>query len=427
MAESKPSLLKSHDFMDREIIQSPFKFYQALRNEAPVYQLPKSPIPGKRVFVVSTYKLIREDVLPDWKTYSNRFGALMGQTLSKDPEIAEIEAQGYEPVDTMLTEDPPAQRKYRSIVSPAFSMRRVAGWDAAIEQIANDLIDQFEQKGEADFLKDFSIQLPIYVIADAIGVPRQDHKKIKGWADAAIAAISRMQGRDAAIESARASVEMQHYLVDLLEKRRQSPEDDILTILVNAKFDEDRGLTNSEMLSILRQLMIAGHETTTNALGGGLVYILSEPGAQAKFIETPDLLDNAVEEILRLEASTKGMWRIVNEDTTLGGVSLKQGDVLFLSYDSANRDEAVFENGDACQFDRSNASQHLSFGAGIHSCIGALLAKKEMRIAFELLLTRLPNLRLTPGRNSLEYLESLLHRGFRSLHISFDAPRAGQR
>jgi cytochrome P450 len=419
MADDHASLLEQVDFLDPDTIQCPFGFYEALRTEAPVFELPRSPIPDRRVLVVSKYRLIKEEVLPRWQIFSNRFGALMGRS-SEDPEIQAILAKGYPGVETMLTQDPPLQRQYRTLVSPLFAPRRVAAMEEKIARIANDLIDRFETKGEADFLVEFSTPLPIYVIADALGVPPEDHGRVKTWANAAIAAISQMKGREAAIEGAKASVEMQHYLVDLIEQRRADPRDDVISALVGAEFNRERPLTISEMLSMLSQLMVAGHETTTNALGGGLAYILKEQGAAQRLLADPDLLANAVEEILRLEASTKGMWRIVTEDSEVGGFQVKAGDILFLSYDAGNRDEDIFPDGERCLFDRANARDHLSFGGGLHTCVGAQLARRQMHIAFELLLKRLPNLRLTPGKNEFHYLESLLHRGFTGLQISFD-------
>lgn len=417
MADS--GILAEKDFLDPETIQCPFDFYKALRSDAPVFELPRSPIPGRRVLLVSKYRLIKEEVLPRWQNFSNRFAMLMGRS-SEDPEIQEILSKGYPGVETMLTQDPPLQRQYRALVSPLFAQRRVAAMEENIVRIANSLIDRFDAKGEADFLAEFSVPLPIYVIADALGVPPEDHGRVKNWANAAIAAISQMKGREAAVEGAKASVEMQHYLVDLIEQRRAAPRDDVISSLVSAEFNRERPLTIPEMLSILSQLMIAGHETTTNALGGGLVYILNEPGAAQRFIDDPGLLVGAVEEILRLEASTKGMWRIATEDSDIDGYPVKAGDILFLSYDSANRDEDVFSEGERCIFDRPNAKDHLSFGGGLHTCVGSQLARRQMQIAFELLLKRLPNLRLTPGKNDFRYLESMLHRGFTGLQISFD-------
>ena len=408
------------DMMDPEVIQHPAPYYAQLRKYAPIYKLPRSPAPGRDVYFVSGYDIIRNEVLPNWRVFSNRFAELMGRGPTEDPEIAAIRGRGYEQVPTMLTEDPPAQRKYRALVNPAFTLARVEGMGPYITEIVDQLIDHFAEKGEADFLAEFSVPLPIYVIADQIGVPRADLPQVKAWADAGIAGIGRMKGREAEVRSAEARVEMQQYLVRIIDQRRIEPRDDIISQLLAARFDGERPLTVEEILSILQQLMVAGHETTTNALGGGLVYILRHPGAAADFAAHPEKLPNAVEEILRLEASTKGMWRIVTEDTVLAGVPIKAGSALFLSYDAANRDETHFENGDACVFDRPNAKAHLTFGAGTHACVGATLSRKQMVIAYERLFQRLPNLRLTEGRNEFHYLESILHRGFTQLHISFD-------
>jgi cytochrome P450 len=216
---------------------------------------------------------------------------------------------------------------------------------------------------------------------------------------------------------------MQQYFAAAIEARRQTPTGDVISDLANAMFQNERPLTTPEILSILQQLLVAGNETTTNALAGGMVYIISEPGAAERFAADPSLIPNAVEEILRLEAPTKHMWRVVTTDTELGGVALPAGAVLLLSYDAGNRDEAAFPDGEACRFDRANAAEHLSFGGGIHACLGALLSRKEMTIAYERLFSRLQNIRLAADQEPLRYFESILHRGFESLHLEFEPRR----
>jgi cytochrome P450 len=165
---------------------------------------------------------------------------------------------------------------------------------------------------------------------------------------------------------------------------------------------------------------VAGNETARNALAGGMVYILSQPGMQERFAADPSLVPNAVEEILRLEAPTKHMWRVVTKDTELAGVAIPAGSALLLSYDAANRDEAKFPDGESCLFDRPNAAEHMSFGGGLHFCVGALLARKEMAIAYQRLFARLANIRLAPDHKPLRYFESILHRGFEQLHLNFE-------
>jgi len=414
------STLTDTDFMAPETIQCPFPFYAAARREAPVYPLPNSPIPGRQVFLVTRYDTIQR-VLRDWKTFSNKFGVLMSQGGAEaDPELRAIQAQGLEPVETMLTQDPPLQRKYRSFVTKSFGLARVEQMDGYIRQICDERIDAFIDRGECDFFGEFAIPLPVYVIADQLGVPRADIDKFKKWSDDSIAAISRTQGREATLQAARSQVEMQHYFIKVIDERRKAPREDVISELATATFDGERPLSYAEILSILGQLLVAGNETTTNALAGGMVYVLEQPGMQDRFAADPSLIPNAVEEILRLEAPTKHMWRIVTADTELDGVEIPAGGVLLLSYDAANRDEAVYPDGDRCVFDRPNAETHLAFGGGLHFCVGALMAKKEMVVAYEQLFSRLKDIRLAPDHPPLTYIPSILHRGYEGLRLSFN-------
>jgi len=412
--------LSTHDFMDSETVQCPFGFYAAARDQAPVYLLPKSPVPGTDVYLVTRFDLVQA-VQKDWRTFSNRFSHLMGGRNRQDPEVAAILAETYPPVDTLLTQDPPLQRQYRALVTKAFTAARVEQMTGYITGLCDELIDAFIDKGKCDFFRDFAVPLPIYVVADLLGVPRSDVNQFKRWSDDGIANIGRMKGRDIALRSARSSVEMQKYFAAAIEARRQEPRDDIISELANAKFQDERLLTISEALSLILAILVAGNETARNALAGGMVYALQEPGAQDRFAADPSLVPNAVEEILRLEAPTKHMWRVVTADTELAGVSIPAGAALLLSYDAANRDGMKFPEGDRCVFDRDNAADHLSFGGGIHFCVGALLARKEMTIAYQRLFGRLKNIRLAANHEPLRYFESILHRGFEQLNLEFEA------
>ena len=410
--------LDQMNFFDPETVECPFAFYAAAREEAPVYKLPNSPIPGRDVWLVTPYKLVHE-VLRDWKRFSNKFASLMSARGQRDPEVEAIMAGGFPQVETMLTQDPPAQREYRTLVNKAFSAARVNSMEGYITRICDELIDDMARATECDFFERLAIPLPVFVIADQLGVPRQDLKRFKRWSDDIIASLGQMGGREAQLQGARSTVEMHQYFAKVVESRRADPKDDIISDVANATVYEGRLLTMSEALSIIQQLLVAGNETTTNALAGGMGYILEAPGLAEKIAADTALIPNIVEEVLRLEAPTKHMWRIVTQDTELGGTALPEGAILLLSYDAANRDETKYQDGDAFCPHRENADTHLSFGLGTHFCVGALLARKEMNIAYERLFTRLTNLRLTPGRNEMRHIASILHRGLTGLHISY--------
>lgn len=409
--------------LDPSVVQAPFAFYEMARQVAPVYKLPVSMIPGTDVYLVTSYELVQK-AIRDWKTFSNDFAMLLGANGAPDPDVQAIAKEGYPAKNTLLTLDPPAHKKYRTLVNKAFNAARVNSMHTYIETICNELIDAFEDKGECDFFEDFSIPLPIYVIADQLGVPRADLPKFRRWSDDAIANLGKMNGKEAALQSARSVVEFQHYFRDIIEARRGQPEDDIISDLVNVTIEDTSGeegrlLDLPEILSIVQQLLVAGNETTRNALAGGMLYMTQQPELQKELADNPAVIPNAVEEILRLEASTKHMWRVVKNDTELGGVAIPAGSALFLSYDAANRDPDTFPGGEACNFHRENAASHMSFGQGTHFCVGALLARQEMKVAYECLFSRLSNWELAPDMGKPAYIESVMHRGLVDLRLKF--------
>jgi cytochrome P450 len=417
------SKLASSDFMDADTIQSPFDYYAAARKEAPVYKLPKSPVPGQDVYLVTRFEDIQR-IVQDWRTFSNRFGFLMGGKDRGDPEIQEIVKDAVPTVDVLLTQDPPLHRTYRAVINKEFSFRKVEQMDEYIRGICDTLIDQFIDSGKCDFFHDFAVPLPMYVISDKLGIPRSDMDLFKRWTTDAVANIGRLKGRDAALRSARSAIEMQAYFLRLIDERRASPGEDLISALAGATFNDERPLTREEVLSFILSVLVAGNETATNALAGGMVYFLRDPQGPDRFAADPSLIPNAVDEILRLEASTKHMWRVVTEDTEVAGTRLPAGAVLLLSYDSANRDETVFPEPNRCDFARPNAADHLSFGAGIHHCLGALVARKELAIAFERLFARLEDIQIT-DEQPLTYVLSILHRGYEHLNLSFRPRSAG--
>jgi cytochrome P450 len=191
--------------------------------------------------------------------------------------------------------------------------------------------------------------------------------------------------------------------------------------MVNARIDGERELDTAELLSMVQQFLVAGNETTTNSLAGGILLLIQNPGEFAKILANPDLIKNMVEEVLRLESPTNSMWRIVKRDAELGGVAIPAGSTLLLRYGSGNRDAAKFPDPDRFDVERKNAQMHLAFGRGTHSCIGAMLSRKEMNVAFRRVTARLKNPRLAPG-NDLSHHINLLLRGLKSLHIEFDRP-----
>lgn len=413
-------LLDEMNFFDPETARIPFAFYEAARKEAPVYKLPNSPFPGKDVFLVTSYDLVQR-AARDWQTFSNRMGTLLRTSTKSDPEIEQIQKQGYGNCDTLLTQDPPLHKQYRSLVNKAFNAKRVNGMKDYIKHICDELIDKLADRGTCDFFAEFAVPLPVYVIADQLGVRREDLDKFKRWSDSQIVSLSQLGGRNERLQAERDIVELQHYFAEVVEARRGDPKDDIISDLANVELEEEsRLLDMAEILSIVQQLLVAGNETTRNALAGGMVYVIEQPGMQDRLAADPSLIPGAVEEILRLEAGTKHMWRVVTTNTELGGVDIPSGSAVLLSFDGANRDPEKFPDPHAVNFERHNAASHMSFGLGMHFCVGALLARQEMTIAFECLFSRLKNWDFAPDMGPLKYLDSVMHRGLLDLRLAFD-------
>ena len=224
------------------------------------------------------------------------------------------------------------------------------------------------------------------------------------------------------MECAELVVEFQHDMKERIEARRSEPRDDILSDLVHARIDDERPLDDPELMSILQQLMVAGNETTTSLLAGGMVQMIRNPEQMAKVRADPSLIRNMVEEMLRTESPVSGLWRIAARDTELGGMAIKAGTLLMLRFAAANRDPAKYPDPGRFDVERANARTHLAFGRGIHMCVGNMLSRKEVAVAFEQLLARLDHLHIAEGA-ALHVHPSLLLRGLTALPLTFEARR----
>ena len=404
--------LSELDFFSAEVQECPFHVYQQLQEEAPVWQMP-----GTNVFVVTRYDDIRE-IIRDPSRFSSSFSALLN-TGSSNEEVNTIYGQGYEMVETLLTQDPPRHRVYRNLVNKVFSNKRIEGMRSEVEKMSNELIDQWIDEPEVDLLNRFCVPLPIYVISDQLGVPRSELSLIKKWSDASASRLGRLADEEEQIQNAKDIVEFQHYFAALLDRMREAPEDNIISDLANNTIDEGRLLTKPEALGMIQQILVAGNETSTSAIAGGVVLLIQNPDQQAMLRQHPDLIPGAVEEILRLETPTSGMWRRATADTEIGGVDIPEGAFLMVRFAAGNRDESIFTEGGAMSVARENADSHLAFGQGTHFCLGAQLARMEMQVALTGLLNRTTDWALVEGKNPLKHSPNVLLRGLTDLHISF--------
>jgi cytochrome P450 len=402
-----------------EILSDPWAFYAACHARGPVFVLPGTPI----IYVVGYDVVV--DALGRVEDFSNAFGTDLAGARAQDPEVTAILDTGWPAVDTMLTADPPVHTRYRKLVNLAFSMKKVDALEERIRGITVALIADMQAKaarGEAiDFVEDFAIPLPVAVIASEIGMQGStDVATVKRWSDAFADRLGQMIPKERELECAREVVEFQHHAKTLIDARRAAPTGDLLSDLVHASVDGETPLDDAEIMSVLQQLMVAGNETTTSTLAGGLLNLIESPDALAEVRADPSIIPTMAEEMLRLETPTSGMWRVVKRDAEVAGVPVKAGSMLMLRYAAANRDPAKFDAPDAFQPARRNARTHLSFGRGIHMCVGNMLSRKELAVAFQELLVRLDGVAVAPGATLL-YKPNMLLRGLANLPITFRA------
>ena len=423
-ARSGPDTLAGFDPFAEQVIADPVPWYALMRKEQPVFR-----VPGHDFYLVTRYDDVMAAVR-DTDTFSNRFTspglALGGGSPAIQEELNAILASGYPRTPTLLTNDPPAHTRFRRLVARAFTPRRVASWLPEIDRLSDELIAAFAGRGSVELVSEFAVPLPIGVIADALGVPRDMQPTFRKWTDDSTDLIGADVTDERRLRAARGLVEFQTYFAAELDDRRRSPRDDFLTDLLQATVDGDvdglddtRPLDTPEMLSILHQLLVAGNETTTTLLAESMRLLVANPAEYARVAADRDgsYAAAATEEALRLCAPAQGMFRVVTRDTVLGGVEIPAGATAILMYASANRDETQWPDADSFCPGRDGVRHHLSFGSGIHFCVGAALSRAEAQAALPRLCRALPHARL--ATETLDYKPSFVLRGLRSLPLTF--------
>ena len=351
-------------------------------------------------------------VVKDTDTFSSKTGVQV-------PSAADGSHRPREGVvRTLLTADPPEHRFYRTLVNKAFSLKRVSSWEPRIREIANELIDDFITDANCEINYDFAVPLPMIVIIEALGLPRDMLRQFKTWSDT----ISLLGGMLSKEEIAAAQVLRQDFSAwvdDIIADRKQNLGDDFISDLIRASFKESRPLHDAELNSIVLQFLVAGNETTTNTITSGMLLLLQHPDQMKLVLEDRALIPNLVEEVLRVESPVQTHFRYATKATELNGVKIPEGAGVGVMYGCANRDKAAFDHADSFDLQRTNASKHLAFSQGIHFCPGAPLARLESAIAFEQLFDRLQNFQLDESRSDLRHLPSFTHRSLKKVQIIF--------
>lgn len=397
------------------IVQSdPLPFYELLHEQCPVYQMPETGM-----FMVTRYEDVRS-VLLDPATFSNVLDlstAVNGESYQIYESI--LATKGWSHVPTLSWADPPRHARYRKLLDQVFNLGRVRQLKPHIEQTANHLIDQFIDQGECEFVSAFALPFPGIIIAEQLGLNRDNVGVFKRWADAIVLPGASALSEDELRATAEIELEMQHYLAATFEERRKTPTDDLISGLVHAECEDEQPLSMAELQSTMHQLIVAGYDTTISALSSGLWLLLRFPEQMAKLRADPSLLKGFVDEALRYEAPVQGLVRRATRDVEIAGTPIPAESLVIVRYGAANHDPAKYSCPHQFDIERKNAATHLSFGNGIHFCVGRLLAKQELESAFSILLARLSDITLAKPLPVPSHQPSLMAHALKELHIRF--------
>jgi cholest-4-en-3-one 26-monooxygenase len=392
--------------LDTFVDHVPHEQFELLRREAPVFLHPGSELfpPYWCITKHSDIKLISGD----WAEYSSERA---GITLY-EPTPEQIEQNRQ----MMLTMDPPRHTKLRLLVNKGFTPRMIGRLDQHIRDIAREIVDQVAERGECDFVVDVAAELPLQVIAEMMGVPDGDRHQLFDWSNRMIGSEDpEYKVTDA--EAMQAATEMFVYANDLAAKKRAEPGDDIISALLQAEVDGER-LTDLEFDLFFELLAVAGNETTRNLISHGMHFMFQYPDQWQKLLADRSLINTAVDEMLRFASPVMYMRRTAQRDLDLRGQHIKEGDPVALWYISGNRDEEVFDRPDEFDVSRSPNDYVVFGGGGPHFCLGANLAKLEIRVMFEEVLNRLPDIALA---GDVQRLRSNFINGIKHMPVTFSA------
>jgi cytochrome P450 len=396
------------DLFDPATQEDWYPTYEFLRAEAPVYR-----IPGTDEFVITRYDDIMH-VLRHQRTFPT------GASKRRSPAAQQVYDRGGWERMTPLGTNPPVHRHYRDLIDHFFTGPGLERSRPFVERAIDEQFATFEHDGHVEWNRQFAVPVPVRVITHLLGLPEADIPRLKEWSAAWILPFVRRLAPDEDVWVAEQVVEMYDYLAGVIAAKRDDPGDDIITHLTVTPFAGERPLTDQEIITIVDHLFIGGNETTTFAMTSALWIMLREPGLYERLSAAPESIPNFVEEVLRLESPTQGLWRAVTEDTELHGVAIPAGSTVHIRYAAGNRDERMFACPHEVQLDRPNSRRHLAFTLGEHQCPGADLSRLEQVVTVQQALTRLPNLRLARGANDFTHVPMFTMRALRELHVEFD-------
>jgi cytochrome P450 len=389
----------------------PYPVYRDLRAHGPVWWSERW-----RCWVLSHYRDIAT-VLLDPETFSSR-GRVTNVIVREFPEsfLEQIKPMLHHYSKGVINLDPPDHTRMRRLLQKTFLPRTLERLAAGMRETVRELLDAAEARGDIDLVRDLAYPLPVSVIADLLGVPREDRERLKRWS----ATIMEFQAvplptAESILRSQAGIVEMRAYLAELICERRLQPRDDLISELVQVEMAGDR-LAEDELLSTCLTLLVAGHETTTNLIASAVWLLLKHPEQRSRWRANPALTGAMIEEVLRFESPLHRVGRTATRDTEIAGTKVRQGDTVFLLLASGNRDEAQFERAGEFNLGRS-PNKHIAFGHGVHFCLGAALARLEGPIALDAVFARWPGLSLKEPAERLDWHSGVM-RGLKALPVA---------
>ena len=364
----------------------PFDIFKRLREEAPIYWHEESLDFEPGFWALSKHEDIVR-VSKDPMTFSSAVGGHL-MTMG-DPEVVDPSAIAAI-IGNMIGMDPPDHQIYRKMVAPSFTPKAIRTLEGDMRLKIRELLENVEDKGEFNFVTEISEQLPLWVLCEMMGIPESERPKIRDLVNN-LTDASIQQDPNNAFQIWVNYMELFKMGRDMIEERRKNPTDDLMSVVANTKIEG--GELPPELLDGFFLLMvIAGNETTRNTLTGGLMALTDNPEEREKLLKDPSLISNATDEMLRWVTSVIYFRRTATKDTNIRGQDIKAGDKVVMWYGSANRDEDIFKDGHLFRVERENAKKHLAFGAGEHLCLGNRLGHMQIRVLFEELLDRFPNI-----------------------------------
>ena len=386
-----------------------------LRENAPIYWAEKS-----NLWVISKYDDVLE-VSKDQTRFTSEHGVRPGNPIKLG----------------LIDEGEPRHTAVRKLMNRGFTPRMVKHWEDVFRGLCDDVLKEVAPAGECDFVHDIAVPLPLLLIAEMIGIRKEDRERFHHWSDDMIGGEGNLDKPEIVAKAGTAYVEYSHYISEIIEQRRREPREDLVSKLVAAKdeglletFDENPELfnddaegvelANDELIKLMVVLLVAGNETTRNAISGAMQLLIENPDARQKLIARPELIPDAMEEAVRLVSPVHSFGRTVTQDTEVRGQRMEAGQTVLLCYPSANRDPDQFHDPDRFIVDRK--PHHLAFGIGPHFCLGANLARMEMRVAFTEILRRLPDMEYSAGGPQLK--PSALVRSCTEMRVRYTPERA---